>query len=131
MNKKAASIIFMILEIMLVVFIIYSSVSVAKAYGSSETVNKINLANDIQLMVNTLIATPGDAVVEYPGDVSRYKIFLYQDSVKVYIDGDGEPEQIKRYFILPEGYNAIGTLIEKENLCLRKDSKDLFLEECQ
>ena len=105
--------------------------SIAKAYGSSESVNKINLAGDLQMMVNTLIASPGDAIVEYPGDVSKYKMFLYQDSVKVYIEGDGEPQQIIRYFILPEGYNAVGSVIEKEKLCLRKSSRDLFLEECQ
>jgi hypothetical protein len=131
MNKKGFSIVFMIIEIIIVVFVVYSTISIANVYGSSKTVNKINLASDIQMMVNTLVASPADAFVEYPGDVSEYKIFLYQDSVKVYIEGDGENQQITRFFVLPEGYSAVGSLVEKEKLCLKKSSRDLFLEECQ
>ena len=77
MNKKGFSIVFMIIEIIIVVFVVYSTISIANVYGSSKTVNKINLASDIQMMVNTLVASPADAFVEYPGDVSEYKIFLY------------------------------------------------------
>ncbi len=130
MNKKGITTLMMILEIVIVLISAYSIFSIASKYASSETVNKIIIADDIKMMVDTLIGTPGDAVVQYPGNVSKYTFILSSSSINVFIKGEGEQKKILRYFSLPEGYQAFGTLEGKDSFCLEKEKKKIVLREC-
>lgn len=121
----------MIFEVLIVLFVIYSYFQIAEAYASSETVNKINLAEDIRMMADTLVGTPGDVVVQYPGNVSKYAFILSSSSVTVFIKGEGEQQKVTRYFFLPEGYEAFGTLEGKETLCVEKEKRRILLRECR
>ena len=76
MNKKATSIILMIFEIVVVISVIIMTFQVAVAFAKAETVVKINLAQDLQMMVNTLVSIPGNTLVEIPQDTSNYIIQL-------------------------------------------------------
>jgi len=95
-------------EIIVVVFIGYMAFEIADTFGSSETTNKINLANDISLMINTLVSIPGDAVVEYPGNVSKYTFVLTSHAITVFIKDDSEIKRQIQSFHLPPGYSARG-----------------------
>lgn len=130
-GKKAASIIMMIFELIVVIFVIFMAFTVARNFGSSDTANKIYLANDLKMMMDTLVGTPGDAVVEYPGDVSRYSLILTSHYVTVLIKGESEAREVTRRFYLPEGYSAEGVLEEKMKLCLTKTGRRIILQECK
>ncbi|HLC88518.1 MAG TPA: hypothetical protein VJG49_00630 [Candidatus Nanoarchaeia archaeon] len=130
MNKQGVNIVFVVFEILLVLFVVAATIGIARSYGSSETINKINLANEVKLMVNTLVATPDDAVVGYPGNVSKYIFLLNSEEVSVFLPGDAEESKVKRMFSLPDSYQAAGTLQQKDRLCLRKERRNIILEEC-
>ena len=121
----------MILEILIILLASYSIFSLASKFASSETTNKIIIADDLKMMVDTLIGTPGEALVQYPGNVSKYTFILSSSSISVFIKGEGEQKKIVRHFSLPEGYQAFGTLENGDSLCLRKEKKMIVLRECK
>ena len=131
LDKKGITTLMMVLEIIIILFAAYSIFSIASRYASSETTNKIIIADDIKMMADTLVGTPGEAVVQYPGNVSKYTFILSSSSVSVFIKGEGEQKKIVRYFSLPEGYQAFGTLEGRDNLCLGKEKKKIVLKECK
>ncbi|MDP3698178.1 MAG: hypothetical protein Q8R47_01185 [Nanoarchaeota archaeon] len=131
MDKRGITTLMMILEIMIVLISAYSIFSIASKYASSETTNKIIIADDLKMMIDTLVGTPGEAVVQYPGNVSKYTFILSTSSVSVFIKGEGEQKKIIRYFSLPDGYQAFGTLEGKSDLCLEKEKKKIVLRECK
>ena len=130
MNKRAVTTMMMILEIMIVLIAAYSIFAIASKFASSETTNKIILADDIKMMIDTLIGTPGEAVVQYPENVSKYTFILSSSSISVFIKGEGEQKKILRYFSLPEGYQAFGAVEGRDTLCLGKEQKKIILREC-
>src|SRR3989344_279940 len=130
MNKKGITTLMMILEIIIILLASYSIFSLASKFASSETTNKIIIADDIKMMADTLVGTPGEAVVQYPGNVSKYTFILSSSSISVFIKGEGEQKKIVRYFSLPDGYQAFGTLEGKDSLCLEKEKKKIVLREC-
>lgn len=130
MNKRGIITLMMILEIIIILVFAGLIFGLASKFASSETTNKITIADDIKMMVDTLVGTPGEAVVQYPGNVSKYTFILSSSSVTVYIKGEGEQRRIVRYFSLPEAYQAFGTLEGKGSLCLAKEKKKIVLREC-
>jgi len=131
MNKKAdSSILVIIFELLIVAIVVFTTVSVAHAYGNSLITQKVNLAEDIRMMSNTLAGVPGDAVVQYPANVSQFNVILRKNSVTVYEKGDSSAERVVRNFYLPQGYDAFGTLQGEDKLCLEKRGKIIILRRC-
>ncbi len=130
-GKKGASILMIVAEIIVVIAVIWMTTEAASGMGRSETTIKINLANDIKMMVDTLVGVPGEVVIEYPGNVSKYTILLSQSEISVFIKGESDVKRVNRAFYLPEGYIAVGSLEKKDRLCLEKKSQNIFLRECK
>src|SRR3989344_6599365 len=130
MDKRGITTLMMILEIIIVLVAAYSIFSIASRFVNSETTNKIIIADDLKMMIDTLVGTPGEAVVKYPANVSKYTFVLSSGSVSVFIKSEGEQKKIVRYFSLPDGYQAFGTLEGKDSLCLEKEQKKIVLREC-
>ena len=129
-GRKAASTLMIVFEVLMVLFVIYSYLQIAEKYASSETTNKINIAEDIKMMVDTLVGTPGDGTVQYPANVSKYSFILSSSSITVFIKGEGEQQIVTRQFFLPAGYTAFGTVEGKETFCLEKEKRRILLREC-
>ena len=121
----------MIAEILIVLIVSYSSIQIAQVYASSETVEKITIADDIKMMIDTFAGIPGDAAAQYPANVSRYTFILSSDSITVLLNGESRQKQIVRYFYLPQGYSAFGTVEGKEAVCLEKERQRFLLRECE
>ncbi len=130
MDKKATSIILMIFEVLVVITVIFMTMQVAMGYAKSDTVIKVNAANDLAMMVNVLIGVPGDAIVEFPGDLSKYIISLDIGSVAVLKEGEPSIKHAIRTFYLPEKHTAEGTVENVRNVCLKKDGYVIILKEC-
>lgn len=131
MNNKAESIMMMIFEILVVLMISYILVSVGRSFAESETALKITAAKDIQMMTDTLVAVPGEAVVKYPHDVSTLTFVLDTNGIAVFRKGEPENKWNVQQFFLPEGFAAEGTLEERSWLCLEKKNKKILLRECK
>ena len=120
-----------IFELIIVIFVIYTTFVIAERYASSDTANKVNLANDIKMMMDVLVATPGDVIINYPGDVSRYAIILNSHMVSIIIKGEIAEKQVIRQFFLPIGYSAEGVTEEISNICFYKINKNVIMQQCQ
>ena len=131
MNKKAASILMMIFEILVVVLVVGIVYSYAAGLAKGERTEKAILAEEMRMMVDTLVGVPGEAVVEYPYNVSKYVFLLNKNSITVFIGDEDKVNWAVRKFFLPKGYNAFGTLKGKEKLCLEKKDKNIRLRECK
>lgn len=130
MNNKGVSIIVMIIEVLVVVLVSYMTISIAHTYANSDTTFKINTAEDMRMMVETLVGVPGDAIVEYPLDVSKYTFILTQGSVSVFVKGEAENLWVTRNFFLPEGYESNSIVENPKKLCFEKIEKRVSLKEC-
>lgn len=130
MNKKGASILLFIFEILIVLSVVFIATNTARAYGKSETVGKINVAEEIRMMINTLAGISGEALVQYPAELSSFMIVLRQDRVILFSRGETEERWIERTFSLPVGYTAEGIVEEQARVCLEKKNKKIVLRKC-
>ncbi len=130
MNKKGANILLFIFEILVVLLVVFIATNTARTYGKSETVTKINLAEEMRMMINTLAGISGDALVKYPSDLSSFMLVLRNDQIVVFSRGETEERWIQRTFSLPAGYAAEGVAEEQANVCLEKKSKKIVLRPC-
>ena len=130
MNKKASSILIMIFELMAVIAIIFILVSYAKYAAESESNIKVRAASDIQMMINTLAGIPGDAVVQYPANLSKFSLALSTNKITVFETQEAESLRIYQTFNLPAGYSASGAKNNPKSICLEKKAKTITLREC-
>lgn len=129
MNKKAASILLWIFEVIAVIAVIVMALWIATKFSDETALRKVNAAEDIAMMVNTLVALPGDALVEYPRDLSKFTVALTTKYVVIFekeakIDGE------TRNFILPSDYSAVDIVKQKAKVCLKKMGKTISVGEC-
>jgi hypothetical protein len=130
MDRTATAVLVRVFEIVAVIAVILMIASTADAYAKSETVTKINVAEDIKMMVNVLAGIPGDALVEYPRPVDKYSFILRSDRISVFQRDEPESQWIVRTFVLPDGYGAEGTIQEHGRICLEKKNTKVLLREC-
>ena len=123
LNKKGFTLLTWIFEILAVLLVIFILTSTAEAFGNSDTVFKINLAEDIRMMLNTLAGVPGAAVVTIPYNLSGYNLILSRNSITVFKEGDPETKKITRTFFLPEGYSSSGVIDNLDTVCIEKQVK--------
>jgi len=130
MNKKASSIVLAIGEVIVLVTVMWMVIAYAERLANSERVAKVSTADNFMLMINTLVGTPGEAVVAYPHNISRYNMILNQDSISVISPGEDKSLWEVRKFNLPQGYGGEGVVQSKEKVCLEKKNKKILLREC-
>ena len=132
MNKKGSmQILVLIIELLVVIAVSFSIATVTNMIAKSETTLRINMANDFVMISHTLAALPGDSVVEYPKDVSKYTFVMEQEKLTVFMKGENKFKHYQTTFNLPQGYKSSGNLEQKKRLCLEKISKTIRLRECK
>jgi hypothetical protein len=130
MNTRSSSILMLTFEILVFIGVLILTTSVAQAFAKSETVTKNNAAEDIRQMTYVLVGVPGEALVEYPKDMSKFNFILRRESIIVFEKDEPNTIRLERKFILPDGYTAEGTLELKSRLCLEKKENKILLREC-
>ena len=128
-GKKGASVIFMIIAVIVVTLIIFMTNAKALSYSKSDPIIKEKIANDIMLMINALMV-PGNAIVEYPKNLSEYNFILSSKDISIYRTDEVVLNRVEIPFILPKAYSASGNVKGKDKVCLRKNGRNIFLEEC-
>lgn len=131
MNRKADTVLVMIIELLAVVMIIFIIMESARTMSNTEPIRKKNMAEDFRMMTETLVSLPGDSVVEYPKNVSEFILILSNSGISVFKEGDSEAKQAKLGFYLPLGYIAEGSLNHETTACLEKKDKKIILRTCQ
>ncbi len=131
-NKKAASIILFIFEVLVVLIVVGMSLYLAKNFAKSENIQKELFTEDLRMMVNALIAVPGDAVVQFPQNSSLYVFVLTTHEIIGYIRGQEENAlgKVRKSIFLPQGHTASGVVEGVERICLEKRNKHIALKPC-
>tara|TARA_Y100000310_G_scaffold330631_1_gene402614 strand:- start:621 stop:1016 length:396 start_codon:yes stop_codon:yes gene_type:complete len=130
MNKKGVSVILMIFEVLTVILVVTILINVANAYNSSWLTKKTQVAEDVRLMVDTLVGVPGNARVIYPEDTTELIFDLNDNNILVFRKGEDQSAGIKRLFSLPKGYKATGFVEDKPQICIEKKNNKLELNDC-
>ena len=123
MNTQGSGIILMVFEILIVVLVVGMTFSVAKAYSGSEGINKILYAGELEMMVNTLAAVPGAAVVEFPYNASSYVVVFDSSEIRMYLKTEEHTPLVweRRQVHLPGEMKLAGVAKGVERLCLTKN----------
>lgn len=130
MNTKAASVILWIFEVLAVILIVVMVLQVSSSFAKGQAVQKINIAEDLVMMVEMLSGVPGDVVIEYPQQANEYKFIVSADTLLVFLPGDTELQRVARKFHLPENYQAEGFVDQQERLCVTKSGTRIILGGC-
>ena len=130
MNKKGSAILLLIFEVLAVLLVMGTGVAYAEKLGSSKTVEKIRVADDYVVMLNYFSGLSGDAIAQYPSDLSSYTLLLTSTSFTIGLKDDSEVKQVVRELHLPSGYIASGLVEQKAHVCLEKKKKNFILREC-
>ncbi len=139
MNKKAESLVAMLIEILVVIIVVGMVMNKAVGVANLDSTKRITIAEDMAMMVHVLVASPGNAVVSYPHDLSGYTIFLAPDrkvSVLPVPKDESKPATlpslniVRRPFNLPESYAVEGLVEGKQRACLEKTGRLIVLREC-
>lgn len=133
MKRKAASVLLMIVEILAVIFLAFIALKMAQAAASQSSLEKINLAQDLVLSVNTLVSFPGEGFLQYPlndkYNLSEYIIYLTEAGVTTKSKPEEELGSATRRLSLPQGYTASGEMFHKEKFYLVKEGKKIYFSE--
>ncbi len=133
MNTNGSSIIMMIFEVIVVLTVLFTTYTLAENYASSERISKIHHAHELQAMIHTLVALPGDVEVEYPPAMDKYVVILTNTEVKVFLPQEAGQESLKAKggIFLPRNYTAVGALeANSKRLCLKKTGVKILLRAC-
>ncbi len=132
-KRGIAKIPLLIFEILFVIAISYITIEVATDFAQEQTVQQIRIAEEMVMMVNTLVGTSGNSIVEYPADLKEYNLILTSDAIIIRQQGETNYEQVQRTFILPTGYigQTEGGIIEgKQHVCFERKERVIMLREC-
>ncbi|HLC80820.1 MAG TPA: hypothetical protein VJG31_03540 [Candidatus Nanoarchaeia archaeon] len=131
MNRKAASVLLMVVEILAVIFLAFISLKMAQAAANQSSLEKINLAQDLVLSVNTLVSFPGEGFLQYPlndrYNLSEYIFSLTDGGVTTKSKPEEELGSVTRRLSLPQGYTAFGEMSYPEKFYLVKEGKKIYL----
>lgn len=128
-GKKGYSILLTIFELLVVISIIVMVNVKASSYAKSDPIVQKNVAQDLALMIDLLAGFPGNVLVEYPKDVSRYSFLVSSGKVTV-LNAENQKVKQESKFTLPVSFNAGGDVEKKARVCLRKTAHKIFLEAC-
>lgn len=87
MKKKGEEFsLWFLLELIGAIFVGYLAVDVALSYTQGTIYEKLNIAKDLAMQINTLQALPGDAYI-INTNLHGYSVYFKYDRVEVYEEG--------------------------------------------
>lgn len=125
-------IILLIGKIGAVIMVGFLAFSLWPELAKTNTSQKVVVAEDVRMMVNTLVSVPGDALVYYPGNTSTLMVALSSSKVDVFEKGESDVKWRSAGFVLPEEYSAEGLYDGslRGRLCLEKIARRIIVRSC-
>lgn len=130
MNKKATSVLVMIFELIAVIAVIAILIGYAKNVAESDSAIKTKTANDLKMMIDTLVGVPGEVIIEYPTKLDNLSLVLVNNQIEVFPTSEPRALKTLKKFYLPPDYSAKGGLKDPKRVCLEKKQKTITLREC-
>ena len=126
MNKKGASVVVFIFEIIIVVGVIVASMGAANRMADSESTKQIQIATNVKMMVETLISVPGDVEIEIPVNMTKYGLTVRENLIELTRNG----EETTAKYVLPTHMTAAGSEENEERVCITKKGSFISLKKC-
>lgn len=123
----------MIFEVLFVIAVAGITIAIATQLAESQTVTQTRITQDIAMLVNAAVATPGEVLVEYPANLTQYTLILTSDTIMLRQTTDGVYDQTTAHFYLPVGYvgqTNQGLIEAKQHVCIHKKERVITLQEC-
>jgi len=130
-SKKGEMTLLMTIELIVVISIAFIVFEVSTAYAKSDTVIKVNSADNLGMMVETVVAIPGDIVVQYPKDLSKFNVLVDANRVLVMLKDDPITKRAQTNFNVPSGYVVRGIVKNKKFICIDKKNKEVLIRACK
>ncbi|MBI2112863.1 N-acetylmuramoyl-L-alanine amidase [Candidatus Woesearchaeota archaeon] len=130
MNKKGVELsVYFMAELLVLALISYVVMHNVFGLVEKDAVLREVVHEDLRMMIDTLAALPGDAIVKYPHDLSAF-IIVVADNSQITLFKEGDTAKNWKHFFLPQGYNISERVEKKANVCLVKTKKTIILKEC-
>ena len=126
LNKKGVGVLLMLFEIAAALVVVYILANIAVGIGSSKAFVKASTAKDMALLVDTLIAAPGDVIVYYNRDTSPYVVSAVGTSFFV---SEEDEQKASGYFIPFEGLELKKEINHNRLIYLYKMGQDFGIGE--
>ena len=131
LNRRSTSVLVLIFEVLAVIVVVGILFAGTAAYATSGGIVGIRANNELYLLLNALIAVPGDVHLEFPQDLSSYRVELQDSAVVTTLIEEGQKtREAKKILRLPEGYTLSGAVEGESRICLEKKGQHLLLLPC-
>ena len=117
----------MLLELIVIIGVVALVMLYARDLSTSERIERINVANDLKLMIDTLVATPGDVVIKYPHELNNYNVVMGANKGAGFLEVIGESSRTKENFVVDKDIVISGVHEKKPQLCLRKEKRTITI----
>jgi len=99
MKKRGTSmVLFYLGEIVAIVIVALLLISTSFRIADSKTPNKVYVANDLALVMDSIFSSPGNIIINYTENVSNYTIEFNKDSILIY-SIDKNLDNVERKFV--------------------------------
>lgn len=128
MKKKGEEFsLWFLLELIGAVFVAYLAVDVAISYTQGTIYEKLNIAKDLAMQINTLHAVPGDAYI-INDKLHEYSVYFVDNRVEVYEEGYGQTKGVY-YFINHADSKIDIRLIKPKQIVIAKINNQIKISE--
>ena len=85
MKKRGDITLWFLVELIAAILVVYMAIDIASAYARGTIFEKLNVAKDLSMQINTLAALPGDAYI-INKDLHGYSLKFFVNKIEVFED---------------------------------------------
>jgi hypothetical protein len=128
MKKKGEEFsLWFLLELIGAIFVGYLAVDVAVSYTQGTIYEKLNIAKDLAMQINTLQAVPGDAYV-LNDKLHGYSVYFIDNKIEVYEEGYDQSKGVY-YFVNHADSKIDIRLIKPKQVVIAKINNQIKISE--
>ena len=123
MKKRGDISLWFLVEVVGAFLVVYLAINVASTYSKGTVYEKLNLAKDIAMQINTLSSIPGDAYI-INKNFHGYSLRIIDNKVEVFEDSNELAKGIY-YFVKSGNYNLNILLQKPEQVVVSKIGNEI------
>ncbi len=127
MKKKGIAPLWFLIELVAAIFVAYLIVNVSTAYAKGTIFEKLHIAKDLSLQINTLASVPGEAYIVNKG-LHGYSLQFFNDRVEVFEDSSDQARGV--YYFVKIGDQKLNLRLNKpEQVVISKINNGIIISE--
>ena len=127
MKKKGTMVLWFLIELIAAAFVGYMAVSLSVAYTQKTIYEKLNIAKDLAMQINTLSSVPGDAYIVNK-NLHGYSLYFSGSKIEVFEDRFDQAKGI--YYFTKIGSSKLDLKLDKPNqVVISKINNEIIISE--